>query len=115
LRRQVLAAMVFNGHTEEYVNQLDEELFTEIQVMYSDGILGTKSVYDALAPVTTALFNYLRPANTPAYKVDKIFPWVTEYSQNPDFEMPKADAVNQGLKAFMSQARGFKPEKFLNG
>lgn len=107
--------MVFNGHTEEYVNQLDEELFTEIQVMYADGILGTKSVYDALAPITAALFNYIRPAHTPAYRVEKIFPWITEYRENPDNEPPKAELISKGLQAFMSQAKGFKPEMFNHG
>jgi hypothetical protein len=40
--------MVFNGHTEEYVESIDEDLFAEIQVMYADSMLGNKAIFDAL-------------------------------------------------------------------
>lgn len=99
---------MFNGHTEATVAEISEEVFSEIQVMYADGILGTRSTYDSLAPITAALFNYLRPANSPAYAVEKIFPHISEYRENPDLELPKEVAVNRGLKAFMSRAKGFE-------
>ena len=47
--------MVFNGHTRQYIDTIDEELFTEIQVMYADGLLGNKGIFDALTPVTTGI------------------------------------------------------------
>jgi hypothetical protein len=104
--------MVFNGHTAEYVDSLDEELFSEIQVMYADGMLGNKAIFDALAPLTTAVFNYMRAANSPAAKVDQIFPWINEYAKNPDAEMPSEKAVSNSLLGFVSQAKGFDIKRF---
>jgi hypothetical protein len=103
--------MVFNGHSEEYVETIDEELFTEIQVMYADGLLGNKGIFDALTPVTAAVFNYMRGANTPPIKVTEVFPWVTEYSIHPDTDN---NAASNGLVGFVSQAKGFKFDRFKN-
>lgn len=110
-----MAAMVFNGHTQEYIETIDEELFTEIQVMYADGVIGNKGVFDALAPITAAVFNYFRPQGASAFKVDQIFPWVQEYSVNPDTEMTPEQAASNGLLVFMSQAPGFEMTRFQNG
>jgi len=106
--------MVFNGHTENYVESLDEELFTEIQVMYTDGILGNKGIFDALTPVTAAVFNYMRPPNTPSVKVEEIFPWITEYSKHPDNDVSPDQAASNGLLGFSSQAKGFRMDRFKN-
>ena len=69
---------------------------------------------DALTPITTALFNYIRPANASAYKADQIFPWIVEYEKNPDFEPSANDKVNESLLLFLTQAPGFSMEK-VNG
>lgn len=99
--------MIFNGHTAEYIDSLDEETFTELQVMYADGLLGNSAIYDALTPITTGVFNYIRPANTPAYRSEQIFSWVNEYKKNPEFDVKPSD----GLLLFMSQAPGFSFDK----
>ena len=106
--------MVFNGHTEQYVDSLDEELFTEIQVMYTDGLLGNKGIFEALTPVTAAVFNYMRNPGTPAIKVNEVFPWVIEYSTNPDNDTSPAQAASNGLLGFASQAKGFAINRFAN-
>lgn len=107
--------MVFNGHTEQYIDSLDEELFAEIQVMFADGMLGNKGIFDALTPITTGIFNYLRTAGSPTFRPEQIFPWVNEYSQNPDLEPPAEEKVNDSLLTFMTQAHGFSMERFTNG
>lgn len=107
--------MVFNGHTEQYIESLDEELFTEIQVMYSDGLLGNKGIFDAITPVTTAIFNYLRNAGSPAFKPTEIFPWVHEYTVDPAFDIDPETAVSNGLIGWASQAKGFNMGLFKNG
>jgi hypothetical protein len=104
--------MVFNGHREDYIETLDEELFTEIQVMYADGLLGNKAIFDALTPITAGVFNYLRSEKTPAIKGDQVFPWVHEYTVNPDTIPTKEEQANQGLLLFLSQSPGFDPERF---
>lgn len=103
--------MIFNGHTEQYINSLDEELFADIQVMYADGMLGNKSIYNALTPITTALFNYMRSQNQRAFKSSDIFPWIDEYSINPEIE---DNGVSNSLLLFMTQAPNFKMDRFKN-
>lgn len=109
-----MAAMVFNGHTEQYIDTLDDELFTDIQVMYADGMLGNKAIYDALAPLTAGVFNYMRPPNAPAYKQEQIFPWILDYQKNPDFEPTPEEMVSSNLLGFMAHAKGFQKDRFRN-
>lgn len=99
--------MLFNGHTCESVDQIDEETFAGICVMYGDGLLGGKGIFDAIAPLTAAIFNYLREKGAPAYKATEIFPWVSEYDKNPDLDIPDADKINNALITFMTSAPGF--------
>lgn len=106
--------MVFNGHTEEYIDEIDEELFAEIQVMYADGLLGNKGIFDALTPITTAIFNYLRGSNSQPYKADQIFPWISDYQKNPEFDEDESLAPSNGLIGFISQAKQFKIDRFKN-
>jgi len=107
--------MIFNGHTSDSVDALDEETIAEITVMYGDGILGGRGVYDALTPITTAMFNYIRSPNSPQYKADNIFPWIVEYQQNPDLDPDEKEKVNNALLVYMSQAPNFSMERFKNG
>jgi hypothetical protein len=106
--------MVFNGHTEQYVETIDEELFTEIQVMYADGLLGNKGVYDALAPITAAVFNYFRADNAPSIKSEEIFPWIHEYGVDPSNDVDPETAVSNSLIGWMTQAKGFEMNRFAN-
>jgi hypothetical protein len=106
--------MIFNGHTEEYINSLDEELFGEIQVMYADGMLGNKGIFDSITPLTTACFNYMRGANTPVFKANDLFPWINEYSLNPDDVPTIQEKSNSDLLGFISQAPQFNLKKFKN-
>lgn len=115
MRRQVKAALIFNGHTLQSVDDIDEETFNDICVMYGDGVLGGRAIYDALSPITTAVFNYIRKPETAPYNADAIFPWITEYTKNPEFEPTLEDKNNQALLVFMTQAPGFNMERFKSG
>ena len=75
--------------------------------MYAEGMLGTKSVFDALAPITAGVFNYIRDPSSPPYNADKIFPWINEYS-TPEIDNP----ADNSLLLFMTQAPGFSMERF---
>lgn len=105
--------MVFNGHTEQYIDSMDEELFSDIQVMYADGMLGNKAIYNALAPLTSVVFNYMRSSGTPAYNTDKIFTWINEYFIYPEEEV--SDKVSESLLVFLSQAPNFDMARFKSG
>lgn len=107
--------MVFNGHTEQYIDSIDEELFGDIQVMYAEGMLGNKAIFDALAPITAAIFNYFRSEGQTPHKTESIFPWINEYLKNPDFEPTPEEQVSNNLLGYMAQAKGFKKERFGNG
>lgn len=109
------AALIFNGHTEQSVSEISEEVFTEIQVMYADGMLGNRAIFDGVAPLTTAVFNYMRAEGAPAYKQQQIFPWINEYWQNPDNEPTPEQQVNNALLSFVSRAKGFDTKRFKNG
>ena len=78
--------------------------------MFADGLLGNKAIYNALAPITTALYNYMRGSNTRAYNSNEIFPWIEAYSINPDREDSQASS---SLLLFMTQAPNFKMDRFV--
>jgi hypothetical protein len=107
--------MVFNGHTTQYIDSIDEELFGDIQVMYAEGMLGNKGIFDALAPISAAIFNYFRAEGQPPYKTESIFPWIVEYFKNPDFEPNPEQQVSSNLLGFMAHAKGFSKERFNRG
>ena len=44
MHRQARAAMIFNGHTSEYLDALDEETWAEIEIMFDDGVIGNKGI-----------------------------------------------------------------------
>lgn len=106
--------MIFNGHTADSVDDIDEETFAEITVMWADGMLGTKAVFDALTPITTATFNFMRDKSTPAFIADKIFPWIMDYAKNPDLEPTEQDKINEALLTFLTAAPGFDMGRFRN-
>ena len=83
--------------------------------MYADGMLGNRAIFDGLAPLTTAIFNYMRAEGAPAYKQSQLFPWINEYWSNPDLEPTQEEQVNQSLLTYISQAKGFSKERFKNG
>jgi len=104
--------LIFNGHTEKSVSEISEETFTEIQVMYADGMLGNRGVFDSIAPLTAGVFNYIRPSGAPAYKSNDLFPWINEYWLNPDNEPTKDEQVSNSLLGYIAQAKGFSKERF---
>jgi Golgi nucleoside diphosphatase len=115
MRRQVKAALIFNGHTVESIEEIDEETFNDICVMYGDGVLGGKATYNAIAPLTTAVFNYIRQPTTPAYTADSIFPWINEYDKNPEFEPTEQEKVNNALITYITSAPQFSLKRFKDG
>lgn len=83
--------------------------------MYADGLLGNKGIFDALTPLTAAIFNYLRADNATAIKSSEIFPWVHEYSVDPSNDVDPDMQVSNALIGWMSQAKGFQMNRFKNG
>jgi hypothetical protein len=104
--------MVFNGHTLDSISEIDDVTMANIQTMYADGLVGNYGILIQLATLTNGVFNYMRPANSPAYKLANILGNAYDYIYPPLSEEQKKAAVNDSLLAFMSQANGFDKTKF---
>ena len=104
--------MVFNGHTEESLAQIDEVTMHRIMTMYADGVVGNFQILTTLGQLTAGVFNYMRSESQPAYKQAQIFPWINQYFENPDHEPLVKEQINDSLLTFMTQAQGFSIERF---
>lgn len=107
--------MIFNGHTPDTIANLDELTFGKIQTMYADGMIGNNGVLSALGVLTAGVFNYIRPANSSAYKLENIIGRAHDYIYPPLTEQEKKKQVNKSLFSYVSQAPGYSMEKFKNG
>jgi hypothetical protein len=110
LRTQVKAALIFNGHTQETINQLDEETFNTITIMYADGVLGNHGLLNTTGVLVNGIFNYMRSPTQPAYSLKSILNQAYGYLY-PDADVEPSDS----LKFFISQAKGFSMNKFSKG
>ena len=108
-------AMIFNGHTKEQIDEIDVVTMFQIQTMYADGMVGNQSVINLLGTLATGLFNYIRPANSPTYKIANIIGSAYDYIYPPLPPEFEKEAVNNSLLVFMSQAPGFEKERFEHG
>jgi hypothetical protein len=104
--------MIFNGHTLETIEELDDVTLANIQTMYADGLIGNYGILTQLATLTNGVFNYMRTANSPPYKLANILGSAYDYIYPPLTAEQQKAAVNDGLLAFMSQANGFDKTKF---
>ena len=104
--------MIFNGHTLETLEELDDVTLVNIQTMYADGLLGNYGILTQIASLTNGVFNYMRTANSPPYKLANILGSAYDYIYPPLTAEQQKAAVNDSLLAFMSQANGFDKTKF---
>lgn len=104
--------MVFNGHTLESVNAIDDITFAEIQTMYADGVLGNQKTIYLLGLLVTGVFNYLKAPNSTAYELKSIIGRANDYIFPPLSDSEKESNVNSNLLAFMVQAPGFDKNLF---
>lgn len=99
--------MIFNGHTIQNIDALDEATMNEIIVMYADGALGNKSSIVGLGTLTAGVFNYLKASNSQPYTLKSVLGNVYPYY----FDEPK-ESASDSLLMFMTQAPEFNMEKF---
>jgi len=112
LRSQVITALIFNGHTQQSINEMDEVTMAQMQTMYADGLIGNRAVIELLGVLTNGVFNYMRSANAPTYKLSNIIGNAYDYIYPPLTEEEKKHKANEQLLAFMSQAPGFSADRF---
>jgi len=99
--------MIFNGHTQDTIDALDEATWNEITIMYADGLIGNRSVITTLGKLTTGVFNYMRPSSSLPYDLKAVIGSAYGYIYD-DEEADPSDS----LLTFMSQAPGFTIDKF---
>ena len=104
--------MVFNGHTLDSIAEIDDVTMANIQTMYADGLVGNYGILTQIASLTNGVFNYMRPANSPPYKLANILGSAYDYIYPPLTEEQQKAAVNDSLLAFMQQANGFDKTMF---
>lgn len=104
--------MIFNGHTLETIQDIDDVTMANIQTMYADGLVGNYGLLTQIATLTSGVFNYMRPANSPSYKLANILGSAYDYIYPPLPEELKKESVNNSLLMFLTQAQGFDKKLF---
>lgn len=100
--------MIFNGHSKDSLAEIDNETMTQIQVMYSDGVIGNHGVLNQLGMLCNGIFNYLRSENVTPYKLETILGAAYDYLYKPLTEAEKNNQVSNALLSFMSSAPEFQ-------
>lgn len=98
--------MVAHGTNPDNV---DEETFRHICVMYADGLIGNRSVLEVLGNLTAGVYNYMRASNKSPYALKDIIGKTYDYLYPPQ---DKTEDVNDALLTYISQAKGFNINKF---
>ena len=84
-----------------------------LQAMYGDGMLGNQKTVELLGTLIAGVFNYIRdPAKSTPYKLANIIGSAYDYIYPPLPPEAQKEAVSNNLLAFMSQAPGFKKDRF---
>lgn len=104
--------MIFNGHTHDTLAQIDEVSMSQIMTMYADGVVGNFQILTILGQLTAGVFNYMRPANSPDYKLARILGVAYDYIIPPASPEMQKEAANNALKAFMMGAPGYNENLF---
>jgi hypothetical protein len=99
--------MVFNGHTIQDIDALDEATMNEITVMYADGLVGNRSLLTMQGTLVAGVFNYLKASNSQPYTLKSVLGSAYEYI----YGIEKANP-SESLLTFMSQAPDFKMDRF---
>lgn len=93
-------------------DNLDEESFRQICVMYADGMIGNKALLETLGSLTGAVYNYMRPPEKSAYLLKDVIGRGYDYFYPPQ---DKNDEANESLLLFLTQAQGFDEKMFKGG
>jgi hypothetical protein len=104
--------LIFNGHTQSQIDEIDVVTMLQIQTMYADGLLGNQGIITALGNLTNGVFNYIRQTGAPPYALKDIIGQAYDYIYPPAPEEDKKEKANNSLLLFLSQVPGFNVNKF---
>lgn len=103
MRRQVKAYLTAHGTDPKSV---DEETFTDIAVMWVDGLIGNRGILEVLGLLTAGQFNKMIAKGAAPYTLQKIIPRSYDYIHPPMDEKTKSEAISQALLAFALMTPG---------
>ena len=92
----------------------DQEVFTDICIMWADGVIGNRGLLETLGCLTGAVYNYMRSEGQRAYKLEDIIPKSYEYLYPPLTEEEKKRQVNEALVSYL-KASPNAPAKIYKG
>jgi hypothetical protein len=91
-------------------DELDEDIFRQVVVMYADGQIGNHGVVETIGSLTTGVYNYIREPNKPAYKLQEVIGKRFYEYLYPSQKTTKE--ASEALLVFMTQAEGFNLSRF---
>lgn len=93
-------------------SKIDEEVFTDICIMYNDGVIGNLGILEVLGTLTAGQFNKVLPKGSSPYKLQSIIPQAYEYLYPPQTEQDKKEQASQNLLAFAMMSPNAPSELF---
>jgi hypothetical protein len=85
---------------------VDEQTFTDICIMYYDGLIGNMGIIETLGVLTAGEFNATLPKDSKPFKLRDIIPQVHDYLYPPPTEEQKREQANKNLIAFTKMQPG---------
>ena len=70
---------------------IDEETFTDICVMFNDGLIGNLGILEVLGTLTAGQFNKVLSKGSKGYKLKDIIPQAYDYLYPPQTEQEKKE------------------------
>lgn len=87
-------------------DNIDEETFGDICIMYNDGVIGNLGIVQVLGALTTGQFNKVLPKGATPYKLQDIIPQTYDYLYPPLSEQDKKTQANNRLLQFVQSQKG---------
>ena len=84
-----------------------------IEIMLSDGLIGTKAILVALSAFATGNLNSKLKQGTTPFRMQNILPSAVDYISPPPTDEEKAELVRTQLLSFLQQMPG--SEAYLKG
>ena len=85
---------------------VDEQTFSDICIMFNDGVIGNLGLLQVLGSHAAGHFNSLLPKGSSPYKLQDIIPNQYDYLYPPLSEEAKREQVSKNLIAFAKMHPG---------
>jgi len=95
-------------------DSIDEQTFTDICIMFHDGIIGNLGVIETIGVLTAGHFNMTLPKGKTPFKLKDIIPQIYDYLYPPLTKEQQQEQVSKNLLAFAMMHPG-APEQLFKG